>query len=251
MMVVHRIQPRMKLLPRHPAILSLLALAGLAVGCSSGGGGDSDIRALDAERAARLNAGRSAFSSPTPPPIRPQTYLAAGQLAESRGDLEGAAAHYRSVLERGPDDPEALFRLGVVMSRQQSEAAPAVWRRYLAVTGQPAVAYANLGFCYELLGQPDAAESAYRSGILADSTDETCRINFGLFLARAGRMDAAADQLELVLAPAQVWYNIASAQESVGRHAEARASFARAAELDPELTTAEERRTALSMGDRE
>src|SRR5688500_14755258 len=66
--------------------------------------------------------------------IRPKTYLAAGRLAESRGDLALAARQYRRALAGNPEDSEALFRLGVVMSKQRDPQAVDIWKRYLSVT---------------------------------------------------------------------------------------------------------------------
>lgn len=200
---------------------------------------------LSPEEAAQLDASRSAFDSATPPPVKPKTYLAAGRLAESRGDLDQAARQYERVLQLDPNDPEALFRLGLVRSRQAHEAAPEVWRKYLAVTDDAGVGYANLGFSYELLGRLPEAEAAYRDGIDADPSDESCRINYGLFLARNDRLDAAEAQLTRVLPPAKAWYNIGSTLERQGDLGGARAAFEKASQLDPDFAPARDRLAAL------
>lgn len=227
-----------------PGVVVLLVCAVGAVlpGCTAK---SDSVGQLSADQAAELNASRSTFDSDSPPPIRPQTHLAAGRLAESRGDLEQAATQYRRALRQNPDDREALFRLGTLLSKQTSADAPGVWRQYVKATGGSATAWANLGFSHELLGQTLDAEEAYRNGIAADGANEACRVNYGLLLARQGRTDAAEQQLAAVLPPEQVWYNIGAVSERKGETATAVAAYRKALTHQPEFAAARQRLDAL------
>lgn len=177
--------------------------------------------------------------------IRPKTYLAAGRLAESRGDFALAVRQYRLALEGKPDDPEALFRLGVVMSKQRDPQAVDTWKRYVSVTDGSATGWANLGFCYELLGEHAEAEAAYQKGIERDPKNVSCRVNYGMLLAARGFVEGAAQQMNQVLPPAQSWYNIAAVCATQGKRDEAIAAYVKALEYDPKLNVAQHRLNLL------
>lgn len=222
----------------------LLVPAGCVVGVFLLGGCTSrspEVGQLSAEQAAELNASRSTFDSATPPPIKPQTHLAAGRLAESRGDLTQAASQYRRALRQNPDDLEALFRLGTLLSKQSSPDAPKVWQQYVEATGGSATAWANLGFSHELLGSPQEAEKAYRRGIASDSDNASCRVNYGLLLARQGEIEDASDQLMAALPPEEAWYNIGSVSERQGEAATAISAYRKALTHQPEFAAAQQR----------
>ena len=64
-------------------------------------------------------------------------------------------------------------------------------------------------------------------------------------LARQGRTKEAMAQLESVLSPAEVYYNLGSAHEQMGRRDDARAAYEKAIQIDPSMQEARERLTAL------
>ena len=236
---------RLVRLYRAFAIAAACTLA-LAVGCSRS---EPPAGRLSPEAAAELQSSRSAFDSTTPPPIAPDTYLAAGRLAESRGDLGTAVQQYRKALDARPNHAETLFRLASVLSRTSSPDAPAAWRSYIAATDGSATGWANLGFSYELLGDVDAAMQAYQQGISVNPEDPACRINYGLLLARQGRLQDAESQLLLALPPEQAWYNIGSALEQQGDVAGAAAAYRRALAIQPDFEPARIRLDALAAPD--
>lgn len=180
------------------------------------------------------------------PPIRANTYFAAGQLAESQGDLANAIAQYQKALNLDPTYADALFRLGCVQTAARDFAkAIDTWNRYMALTQGSATAYNNLAFCQELAGNPIAAESAYRKGIERDPTNEPCHVNYGLMLARHGRPNEALLQLQSVLPPAKAHYDLAAVYEQSGHKKEAKAEYAKALELDPNLADAKAKLASL------
>ena len=101
-----------------------------------------------------------------------------------------------------------------------------------------AVGYSNLGFCHELAGDPAEAERAYRTGIERDSDSTPCRINYGLMLARHGRIEEGVAQMQAVLSEAEVHFNVGSVHEGQGRLELARMEYRKALELDPKLRDA-------------
>jgi len=176
-----------------------------------------------------------------------ETYLAAGQAAEARGDYRLAAQQYERAVQRMPEDVDALYRLGVARSRQRDTDAVAIWRRYLALTNDSAAGWANLGYAYELLGDDGEAEAAYLRGIERDPSNEAVRVNYGMFLARRGEIEAALEHLTQVLSPAQSWHNIGAALEREGDIQGAARAYRRALRHDPEFEYARLRLEAISQ----
>ena len=66
------------------------------------------------------------------------------------------------------------------------------------------------GRALSALARYDEAETAYLRGIERDPKNVPCRTNYGLMLARLGRTAEGTLQLQAVLTPAEVHYNLAS-----------------------------------------
>jgi tetratricopeptide (TPR) repeat protein len=210
-----------------------LAIAtALAAGCAGNKTGGAAARP----------APRSEFEKVADPPIASDTRFAAGQLAESRGALAAAAEQYRLALRNNPRHVQAMYRLGVVYAEMKKFAeAVDVWKKYAAATGDSAAAYSNLGFCFELAGRAEEAEAAYLKGIRQDARHVACRVNYGLMLVRRGRISEGKLQLQAVLTPAEVHYNVGSVHEALGRPEQAKAEYRHALRLDPALADAQVR----------
>ena len=199
------------------------------------------------------STGPTAFDHPPaesvndkPPVLTADTYLAAGQLAETQGDPARAAAQYERANQTAPADPRPLFALASLQSKMRNhEAAVATWRKYVVASGESAGSYSNLGFACELAGKNEEAEAAYRAGIAADPKDESCRVNYGLMLARLDREAEAEAQLSAVLPPAAVRYNLGSVHELRGRLAAAKAEYRQCLAIDPTFTDARKRLAKL------
>src|SRR3954462_2806168 len=57
------------------------------------------------------------FETTNDPPIKAQTYFAAGQVAENRQDYNRAIEQYWAAVKVEPKCKDALFRLGVVYAQ--------------------------------------------------------------------------------------------------------------------------------------
>ena len=222
--------------------LGCLAIAaGLMAGCAAEGkAGDSRESDKNAPTA------RTRFETEREPAISAETRYAAGQLAESQGNAAIAIKQYEEALRLKSDHVPSLYRLGVVQAQvKQYPKAIETWKRYVKATHDSANGYGNLGFCYELSGDAQAAEGAYQKGIAKDPKNQPCRVNYGLMLARQDRMTDAITQFRAVLTPAEVSYNIGSVHEMKGRKEQAKAEYQRALAMDPSFADAEARLAAL------
>jgi tetratricopeptide (TPR) repeat protein len=189
----------------------------------------------------------SQFETAKEPPINANTHVAAGQLAEDRGEYAKAESQYKKALQEEKNHQMALFRLGCLQAAQKRyPEAIETWKRYVKATAGAADAYSNLAYCEELSGNPNAAEGDYRRGIAQDPKNEACRVNYGLMLARHGRINEGILQLQSVLSPAEVHYNLAGVYELANRKEQAKIEYQQALELDPDMAEAKAKLAQLN-----
>ncbi len=180
------------------------------------------------------------FTSIKEPALNPETRFAAGQLAESEDRADCAIIQYEQALRLDPKHVPSLYRMGVVLTKlKRFDVAVAMWNRYIEATGGIASGYSNLGFCYEMAGNIDAAEEAYKKGLAIDPKSGPCRTNYGLMLARQNRKTEAEVQLSAVLPQAEVNYNLAAVYEQQGALGQAREELKKALEVNPNMTEAQ------------
>lgn len=224
----------------HRKWIVYFGAAALAGGCASNGGNHFSAAAN------QQAAADARFSASQKNPISAKTRFAAGQLDESEGNVGGAIAQYQDALALDPTCKPALFRLGLVYTaHKRYTLAQAVWERYVRITDGSAASYGNLGFCLQLAGRTTEAANAYQRGIAKDPTNQACRVNYGLMLARDGQLTQAAQQLGQCLTPAQVHYNLASVLQSQGKKPQARHEYDEALKLDPNMVDARTRLAGL------
>lgn len=229
------------------AVAILLCLS-FAVGCANKGrdGAGNSISGVSSADADALNAEHSRFDAAKDPPLTAHTHFAAGQFAESQNATLPAIAQYREAIKIDPNHRASLYRLGVLYCEiKDYPSAIATWKQYIQATGDSAAGYANLGFCYELCARNADAEAAYKAGIAQNPAEPSCRVNYGLMLARLDRTDEAVAQLQTVLTPAEVHYNLASVYEQQGNAARARAEYQAALKADPRMRDAQQRLAGL------
>jgi tetratricopeptide (TPR) repeat protein len=226
--------------------LTLLLLVLIPTACNHSNSNNTGITSASQDDPSAISTQRNPFETSQDPPITAETHFAAGQLAETQGDAAGALKQYKETLKLDPKHKRALYRQSVCLSQlKKFPEAVASWKKYIEATGGEANGYSNLGFCHELAGQTDEAETAYLRGIERDPKNVPCRTNYGLMLARLGRTAEGTLQLQAVLTPAEVHYNLASVLEHQNRKEAAKAEYRKALELDPKLQDAQTRLSAL------
>ena len=204
------------------------------------------VSKLDEEKANALSAEHSKFEQSKDPPFTIATHFAAGQLAESQEAPIAAIAHYLAALKIDSHHRDSFYRLGVVYTKLRDwPNATWAWKKYVKETNNDATAYANLGFCYDLAGRKADAERTYQEGIAKDPKNSSCRVNYGLMLARQGRVEEAATQWRAALTEAQVHYNLGSIYEQENKKDQAKAEFRAALQHDQNLVDAKSRLAAL------
>ena len=110
-----------------------------------------------------------------------------------RGNLSGAEAAYRSILQIDPANADALHLLGLLKA-QTACVSDAITLLRRAVEQAPAVAdfHVNLGNAFRLAGQFAQAAAAYRSAIAIDGQSAAGHLNLANVLKRQGRLRQAA-----------------------------------------------------------
>jgi tetratricopeptide (TPR) repeat protein len=225
--------------------VKVVMVAVLLVACSCSNKDRSGSRGARDPESTRVE--NQKFEQSQDPPISADTYFAAAQLAESQDSPVRAIQQYQQAIRTDPKHLPAIFRLGTLYTQMKLyPQAVEVWQMYVKATTGSAAAYNNLGFCYELARKHAEAEAAYKKGIARDYTDQSCRVNYGLMLARQGKMIEAAEQFGTVLRPAEVHYNLGSVYEQQGKKQQARAEYEKTLLLDATLHDAKVRLAGLN-----
>jgi tetratricopeptide (TPR) repeat protein len=212
-------------------------------GCASNKDGD---KPSSTSQSRGTHEGMTEFDKAKDPAFKPETFFAAGQFAETQGQTGRAIEQYTLAIKAKSDYTPALYRLGVVCTQAKMyPQAIEAWKGYQKATGDTAGGYSNLAFAYQLSGDDAQAEKTYQAGIAKDPKNRACRTNYGLLLARQGKLEAAVKQWEVVLSPAEVHYNLGSVCEQQKDKAGARAEYKTALELDPKMGDAKARLAAL------
>lgn len=227
---------------RRSGLCVTVLLAAVAAGCQEQKQQTGGMQGVDKDKAQDMNAERAKFEQMSDPPVTADTRFAAGQLAESQNSPDQAIRQYNEALKADPKHTKSLFRLGVVYAQQRKFAeATDAWQRYIEVSGRAAVGYNNLALCYEQAGRSGDAAAAYLKGIEADPKSEPLHVNYGMMLARQGKIDEAMKELTTVVSPAAAHYDLGVVFERQGRMAEARMEYRLALQLDPSLQDAKQR----------
>lgn len=108
------------------------------------------------------------------------------------GDLDGAEALYRAVLDSDPDQPDTLNLLGA-LRHQRGDSAAAIDLIGRALTHRPgnAGAHANLGRALQAAGRPDEALNHLRRAVALEPGAPESWDALGGALAAAGDADGA------------------------------------------------------------
>jgi Tfp pilus assembly protein PilF len=114
-----------------------------------------------------------------------------------QGDLDGAISGLEKVLEKSPQDPNALFYLGLGYAGKKMYAqAVAPLTRVTELSPAFPGAYFELGVCYRALGDPKKALEFYDRNLELDPANAHCLYNSGLILFETNRVDEALARFE-------------------------------------------------------
>ncbi len=120
------------------------------------------------------------------------------------GDYDGALAMLQPIVDRNPNDSNALYMLGLARQRKGlwAEALP-VFLRVTELAPEFAVAFYQAGVSYQRLGQPEKALEQYRKSHDLEPANADLVYNMGLIEFEMGRIDEALARFEqaLVLKP--------------------------------------------------
>jgi tetratricopeptide (TPR) repeat protein len=182
-------------------------------------------------------------------------YFAEGALAgylRSQGRTEEAMAHYRQALAIHPGNLISIYNLGAY-EHSKGNLQGAIERYQFVVdhAGSPrfrSKAYANLGFAYRQLGQPDKAREAFGNSLQLLPDQPPIMVALGVLDEAAGDLAGASHEYFQVVAkqPSDVAYLLlAHALQQLGRPDEAKAAFQRAARMSKNLPMAEKQAESL------
>ena len=156
------------------------------------------------------------------------------------GRTDEAAALYRQVLERQPDQADANHLLGA-LSLQAGDAQSAIDFIERAVAARPdfAPALNNLGNAFRQLGRPDEAVAPFRRALAATPDFAAAACNLGCALLESKQGEAAIEALEQAIGIdpdlVEAHSNLGNALTGQGRVDEAIAAYRRALDIDPGL----------------
>jgi tetratricopeptide (TPR) repeat protein len=181
------------------------------------------------------------------PEILPNTYLSAGRLLESSGQLEKAVEQYTSAIQEDPKLVEAHNRLGIVLGILGKHAdAQAAMQQAVSLRPTSAALHNNLGFEFLSLRKWATAEQEFRTALKLDPGLAKARVNLGLSLVAQRKFDQAHDEYVRVLPAADAWYNMGLAYRAHRRYSDAAVAFRRALESNPGFVAAERQINALT-----
>ncbi len=164
--------------------------------------------------------------------------------ARRKGRLTEIALCYQRVLERNPQQPEALVGMSLVaLSSRQTEAAVKMAAAGVAAAPEDGRGVGCAGAGAEGRGRVGEAERAYGEAIRLDGMDPLARMGMGELKIAAGRPQEAIREFELALTqrPALVaaHLGLGNALALMGRNEEALERYEAALALRPRLPEGE------------
>jgi tetratricopeptide (TPR) repeat protein len=192
----------------------------------------------DLSRADRLSAQALSLA-----PESPEALLVRGQLAARKGQLHEARLALEKAAAGDPSNAEAHYQLGIWSFRLKRRAEAAErFRRAAELRPGDARALDYLALSLEALGDPEAAEHAYRTALAVNDGpffDSLLDHNYGRFLLKRGRLEESRVHLDravaLLAGSRAAHYERSKLNLAAGDYAAARRDAERASSLgDPE-----------------
>lgn len=183
-------------------------------------------------------AGGALRRGPPTPSVEIQQLLAAGRQNHSGGNLSKAAEIYSRILSIDPQQPTALYLLGVAF-HQAGQHAKAIefLKKSLAVFPDNPEALNNLGVVFNATGNIAAAEECYRRAIAVRPDYASACKNLGALLASCDKLDAGLEfyrkTISLVPNHAESYKAIGDIYTKQMRYEEALDSYLKARAITP------------------
>ncbi|MFH1984411.1 MAG: tetratricopeptide repeat protein [Pseudomonadota bacterium] len=179
-------------------------------------------------------------------------YRELANIALARKQIDGAIFQYQKLVDRDPDQVSAHMMLGTLYSIQKDyERSEHHFRRALRI--RPGLVGAANNLAYLLAQKGEHLDEALRLALAASERqpeDANVKDTLGWVYYRKGMLDSAIAQfrasLELNPDPAIVHYHLGLALMDRGNAEKGRIAIARALEIDPHFSAAEDARRALA-----
>ena len=118
-----------------------------------------------------------------------------------QGDFDGALTVLKTVLDKNPEDTNALYLTGMAYLRKNMvPEASAAFLEVTEISPKFAAAHYQLGVCYEREKAPEKALASYQKANDLDPSNPDVAYNMGLILFSLGRIDEALPRFEQALA---------------------------------------------------
>lgn len=125
----------------------------------------------------------------------------AGAEKIRQGDIDGALADLKTVLDKNPQDPNALYLTGMAYLRKNMlTEASAAFLKVTELSPKFAAAFYQLGVSYQRQEQPEKALAEYEKAFALDASNPDLLFNSGLVLFGLTRIDEALARFEKALA---------------------------------------------------
>lgn len=130
-------------------------------------------------------------------PDNPEAYYNLGTLYLRTNSIPEARRYFQKALELRPNYPEAWNNLGMAAAQQNNEKeAIRDFQQSLLLRPNYAVALLNLGNLYRREGAFDKAEKALSQALAAEPENAEVQYSLGMLYANQGEMELAAGYLE-------------------------------------------------------
>lgn len=225
-----------------------LVVVGACAGCSTGSGAKSGwfaswtspISSMMASKpAVRSDEQDDAIRLDKKPKATADFFIAGGNLAKSRGDMQNAVAQYAHAVKLEPKNVNAHRHLAKthVEMRNYPEAEQ-VYASAIALSPTDPTPLNDLALCLVQQQRYDEAIGALNKAIALRPHEPTYRTNMAGVLVRAGRPREAYEHLVVVHSKAEAHYNLGFLLREDGQFEAARQQMIAAVQVDPGMDAA-------------
>lgn len=184
----------------------------------------------------------------------PDEDMRASMAAHKAGRFADAEAGYRRILQARPEDPKALYYLGLLhFHRGETETAIDLVRRSLARAPSTGPAWNTLGGLYIAVGNQAEAREAYRRMTVVAPAMGEGWYNLGICLRDEGDVEGALTALQTSIEREPGYFRsydvLATLLYRLGRVSEAASLYSEWARRDPENPAARHMAAATTQQD--